>query len=253
VNFIRNPEQRKLLENKNVLLVGCGSMGSALSEMLVRAGVGNLTLIDPENLAPENLVRHMLTQKDLGRPKVEAMKERLLEINPECAVTARQEDFRTVTTLDTFDLVLSAADSYQCESHLNYLSWQRKIPAVYTGCWAEARAGEILYVVPDQTPCYECFASFRQHQEISQDVEKYSDPEHDKTRVPGQAGLWPRILIVCGFTFEVILGIFTRSLDDPTLWLVGITDPDLCVGITKARVKMGCAICDESKIEELTA
>ncbi|MCL4402226.1 MAG: ThiF family adenylyltransferase, partial [Acidobacteria bacterium] len=61
----RNPRERELLERTRISIIGCGSFGSALADMLVRAGVGRLTLIDPEPLAAENLGRHMLTGKDV--------------------------------------------------------------------------------------------------------------------------------------------------------------------------------------------
>src|SRR5437867_8391247 len=79
--FARNPREHEVLSGKHVAVIGCGSFGSAIAEMLARAGIGQLTLIDPDVLSAENLGRHVLTQKDLGRPKVEALRERLLAIN----------------------------------------------------------------------------------------------------------------------------------------------------------------------------
>jgi hypothetical protein len=217
--------------------------------MLVRAGVGRLALIDPEKLEPENLVRHMLTAKNLGVPKVEAMRNRLWEINTECEIEISASEFETCAPCD---LIVSAADSYRCESMINRISLETKTPAIYPGCWGEAKTGEILYVIPGKTPCYQCFAAFRAYQEIPDDPRKYADPDFDDTRVLGQAGLWPRILIICGFAFEVILGMFNSTLTGGTLWLVNIADPELPMGVTRCRVQDGCAVCDVNKIAELT-
>src|SRR5690606_1733286 len=65
------------LANKHVVLVGAGSLGSQVAMQLARAGVGRLTLIDPDILNAENLGRHVLGIDDLGRYKVDAMRDRL--------------------------------------------------------------------------------------------------------------------------------------------------------------------------------
>lgn len=235
--------------------------------MLVRAGIGRLTLIDPETLAPENIGRHLLTLKDLGRSKVEAMRERLLTIHPDCAISAwpvpfehyfaqleRPEDTRT-----RFDLIVSSVDSYRCESLINGFALAEKIPAVYPGCWGPASLGEILYVVPGMTACYECFAAFRSNVVIPADARKYTDPDFDDTRAPGQPGLWANILVIAGIAFQVILGLLglrPEVIDhEHTLWLANVSDYDLPfrpLAVTFAKVKRGCAVCDESLVGDLT-
>jgi molybdopterin/thiamine biosynthesis adenylyltransferase len=263
--FARNPKEHESLSTKHVIVVGCGSVGSAVCEMLVRAGLGKLTLIDPETLAPENIGRHLLTQRDLGRPKVEAMKDRLLGINPECNISARpvtfEEQICASKNLEEAmpDLVVSCVDSYRCESLINGFALEKGIPAVYIGCWGPAALGEILYVVPGKTACYECFAAFRKNVEIPADARKYTDPDFDDTRVPGQPGLWANILTISGISFQVILGLFALRPEvidcEHTLWLANISDYDSAfspLAVTFARVKKGCAICDESLVEELT-
>jgi len=276
--FARNPNEYAVLSKKSVELVGCGSVGSAVAEMLVRAGVGTLTLTDPEALAPENLGRHLLTDRDLGRPKVEAMRERLCAINPACDIRTHATEFERTApapsgsvfggtiepdrgsdaVLDS-DVIVSCVDSYRCESLINGRSLARSIPAVYIGCWGAASVGEILYVVPGKTGCYECFGSFREKAEIPADPRKYSDPDFDDTRVSGQPGLWANILVTSGIGFQVILGLLglrPQVIDhEHTLWLVNISDYDSALqplAVTFAKVKRGCAVCDESLVSTLT-
>jgi len=79
--------------------------------MLVRTGIGSLTLIDPERLDAENIARHILTQKDLGKPKVEAIRERLIDINSECKINVHFGRYEEV--LSKADLLVSGADSYR--------------------------------------------------------------------------------------------------------------------------------------------
>ena len=56
----------------------------------------------------------------------------------------------------------------------------------------------MYWVIPGKTACYECFASFRkQNTQIPNDPRKYTDPNFDAERVPGQPGLWANILAIC--------------------------------------------------------
>lgn len=75
------PEKNK----SRIHIVGCGSVGSTVAENLVRCGVTKLTLWDFDKVEPHNLVNQMFRQCDINKPKVEALREILLEINPEAA------------------------------------------------------------------------------------------------------------------------------------------------------------------------
>jgi len=220
--------------------------------MLVRTGIGELTLIDPERLDPENIARHILTQKDLGKPKVEAIRRRLIEINSECKINIHFKRFEEVLT--RADLLVSCADSYRCESVINNVSLQYKIPAVYPGCWGAATTGEIYYVIPEKTPCYECYNAFRTKADIPADARKYTDLDFDDTRVPGQPGIWANILVISGVAFHVIMGVFQNTLPKQNLWLMNLTGEHLQpFALTYGRVKKGCPVCNESLLEELSA
>ena len=103
----------------HVLVVGVGGVGSWCAEALVRTGVGRLTLVDDDEVAPSNLNRQCpATVRTIGRPKVEAMRERLLEINPSCKVEARAERFEKADGLGGYSLVVDAIDSVDCKAEL---------------------------------------------------------------------------------------------------------------------------------------
>ena len=77
------------LKAARVVIVGLGAVGSYAAEALARAGVGHLRLVDFDEIRPTNLNRQLLAlHSTLGRPKVEVARERLLDINPRCAVEA---------------------------------------------------------------------------------------------------------------------------------------------------------------------
>lgn len=269
--FARNPREAAHLGTKHIGFIGCGSVGGALVLMGARAGVGKFTLVDPDVLSLPNVGRHFLSRENVGQHKVKGIKRLVKAVNPRAEVHAIAKDF---TELDPegfvggrkLDLLVASTDSFDCQSAVNELSLEKNIPAVYVGCWGEARVGETLYVIPGRTPCFECFAGFRRGTAPLPvgDPRRYTDPDFDDTRLPGQAGLWPNILTICGIAFQVILALLDpegdrgRNLIDyeRTLFLVNVSaydSPLQPLAVTFGRVKKGCAICDESKLGELGA
>lgn len=79
------------LANKHVAVVGCGAVGSRVAEQLVLSGVGELTLVDPEVLEPDNLFRHVLGGEFCGRYKAQALAEALVRRLPQIKATSVTE------------------------------------------------------------------------------------------------------------------------------------------------------------------
>ena len=258
--FARNPEEAEQLSRKHVAIIGCGSGGSALAAMTLRAGIGRFTLVDPDSLALENIGRHMLTRSDVGEPKVVGIRRMIQDLNPRAEVETINGKFADLAAEP--DLLIAATDSFACESAVNDYSLRHGVPAVYGGCWGEASVGEILYVIPGKTPCYECYAGFRRSTvHIPANLAKYTDPDFDATEMPGQEGLWANILVITGVMFQVVLGLLDPKSNrnmlidfEHTLLLVNVSQfgCDLQpLAVTFGKVKKGCAICDASKLAEL--
>jgi hypothetical protein len=267
--FSRNPREHEALSDKMLVFVGVGSVGSTLAAMAARAGVGRFLLIDPDVFEPENICRHLCDLSDCGKLKVEAVSERILRVNPEAIVGALPLDLRKtdlsgmLPQLNKNALLVASTDSFACQSMVNNLSLEHNIPAVYVSCWGEAAVGEILYVMPRETACFECYAGFRREsEEISlDDPRKYTDPDFDQTKVPAQAGLGPNIQIICGYAFRVILAMLSPEaghakeiLDNTrTLFLVNVADfqsPLPLWAASPATVQRGCGVCDPSLLME---
>ncbi len=70
-------------DDARIHIVGCGSVGSTLAENLARCGVTKMTLWDFDTVEAHNIVNQMFRQEDVGKPKVEALKDILMDINPE--------------------------------------------------------------------------------------------------------------------------------------------------------------------------
>src|SRR3989449_2530953 len=257
--FARNPKEAERLSHKHLAIIGCGSGGSALASMAARSGIGRFSLVDPDALALENVGRHMLSRADVGKPKAQGLKGMIERVNPAAEVEAICGKFEDLAQKP--DLIIAATDSFACESAVNAYSLRENVPAVYGGCWGEASVGEILYVVPGRTPCYECYAGFRRKVDIPADARKYTDPDFDSTKVPGQAGLWANILIITGVMFQVARGLLDPENDraqlidyEHTLLLVNVSSYGANLqplAVTFGKVKRGCAVCDESKLAEL--
>lgn len=109
------------LTQARVILFGVGGVGGWCAEALVRSGIGHLTIVDPDNVDVTNINRQLpATTKTVGRPKVEVLRERLLEINPLCEVTALQERYSLGADfqLDSYDVIIDAIDSLTDKANL---------------------------------------------------------------------------------------------------------------------------------------
>ena len=101
---------------KRVIIFGVGGVGSWCAESLVRSGITHLTIVDSDRVCITNINRQLMaTSKTVGQVKVEALKERLLSINPQAEITALQQIF-TAKTADSFDIgsydyIIDAIDS----------------------------------------------------------------------------------------------------------------------------------------------
>lgn len=119
------------LKAAHVLVVGVGGVGSWCAEALVRTGVGAITIMDDDLVAESNVNRQCpATSLTIGSPKTEAMKARLLSINPNCVVEARQERFERFDGQWKYDLIVDAIDSVGCKAELILGATERGIPIV---------------------------------------------------------------------------------------------------------------------------
>ncbi len=91
----------------SILVIGAGSLGSAVADSLCRAGALNLAIMDGEALNTGNLVRHVLTMADIGHNKAEAMARMLNSISPNASVAAMPFQFAANTGADTAALIRS--------------------------------------------------------------------------------------------------------------------------------------------------
>ena len=112
-------EAMALLDRRSVIVFGVGGVGSWCAESLVRTGLRHLTIVDCDRVAASNVNRQLMaTTATIGEVKVEALRRRLLQINPAAEVTAVERVFSEATLADFFpdggqpyDYVIDAIDS----------------------------------------------------------------------------------------------------------------------------------------------
>lgn len=120
-------DMMRILGSRRVIILGVGGVGSWCAESLIRSGIGHLTIVDPDRVCESNINRQLMaTTRNLGEPKVEVLRERLMAINPDADITAVQMPFNADTAgsfnLGSYDFVIDAIDSLKDKILLIHLA-----------------------------------------------------------------------------------------------------------------------------------
>ena len=123
------------LAASHVMVFGIGGVGSFTVEALARSGVGNLTLIDDDCICLTNINRQLhATTQTIGRSKVEVMKERLLDINPQARVTVIQKFYLPENAEEFFatncDYIVDAIDTVTAKIDLIVRAQSKGVPVI---------------------------------------------------------------------------------------------------------------------------
>ncbi len=151
--------QERLLASR-VLLVGCGALGASHAEMLARAGVGKLRIVDRDFVEFTNLQRQTLfKESDAAErlPKAIAAKTRIAEINSEIEVEAIIADVNhsnVESLIKDCDLVLDGTDNFQIRYLLNDACVKNGKTWIYGA--AVSSYGTTMTIIPGETPCLRC-------------------------------------------------------------------------------------------------
>lgn len=114
----------KKLEDANIFVAGCGGVGSFVIEALARAGIGSLTIVDMDVVDVSNINRQLVAlHRTVGMAKVEVMKKRVADINPECKVNSQETFINPENTSDLltqykYDYVIDAIDTLNAKVNL---------------------------------------------------------------------------------------------------------------------------------------
>jgi molybdopterin/thiamine biosynthesis adenylyltransferase/rhodanese-related sulfurtransferase len=151
-------EGQKRLKGARVLCVGAGALGAPLGLYLAAAGVGRLGLVDFDTVELSNLQRQILySSSDVGRPKVEAARERLLGLNPEVEVVTHAEKLTSENALELigqYDLVADGSDNFPTRYLVNDACVLLGKPLVHGSIYQFA--GQVSVFDARRGPCYRC-------------------------------------------------------------------------------------------------
>jgi len=151
--------QQRLLDSR-VLLVGAGALGASHAEMLARAGVGRLRIVDRDFVEFTNLQRQTLYKEQDATdrlPKAVAAKRRIAEINSEIIVEEQVADVNNSNVgslIDGCDIVIDGTDNFQVRYVVNDACVKHNTPWIYGA--AVSSYGTTMTVIPSETPCLRC-------------------------------------------------------------------------------------------------
>jgi hypothetical protein len=202
---------------KKVAILGCGSVGSTVAELLARGGIESFLLVDPDEVSAANLSRGVYTADQVGVPKVHALGDRLRAIAPDARVTrhagALGQDAADV--LADVDLAVLASDDPAAEAWHSHVIYDAGIPYVSAKLFAKADAGEIALVVPEEnTACLACATG------ITHGQRERGAGNYGTGRLEGEPALGSDVAAVAARASKVALAVLHRGAPGPlTEWL----------------------------------
>lgn len=128
-------ENIEILKEKHIIIFGLGGVGSYTAEALARAGIGALTVIDRDTVSLSNINRQLYAlHSTVGKPKVEVAKERILDINPCCKVTAIEKFYLPENaeefSFENIDYIIDAIDNVSAKLDIIKRAKAAQIPVI---------------------------------------------------------------------------------------------------------------------------
>ncbi|MGA2033974.1 MAG: ThiF family adenylyltransferase [Thermoguttaceae bacterium] len=148
------------LSGGRALLCGCGALGSTAANILVRAGVGMLRIVDRDFVELSNLQRQTLFDESdaaAGVPKAVAAAEKLRAVNSSVTVEPIVADVHSGNVeqlCQGIDLILDGTDNFETRFLLNDAAVRHDLPWIYGGCVGDE--GQTMTILPGETPCLAC-------------------------------------------------------------------------------------------------
>jgi sulfur carrier protein ThiS adenylyltransferase len=148
------------LQKAHAIILGLGALGSSIAEMLVRAGIGNITIVDRDYVEWSNLQRQILYTEEDARnkfPKAIAAKNRLQQINSDVKINSFIADITSQNIEDFIkdkSVILDATDNFETRMVINDAAIKHSIPFIFGACVASY--GLTFPIIPNKTPCLHC-------------------------------------------------------------------------------------------------
>lgn len=170
-----------VLSDKTVLFIGLGTGGAHAAIELAKCGVGHFILVDRDRLSVGNVVRHPGGVSQVGRYKVNVVRDLIHEKNPDADVLMHPVEL-THQNRDAIKELVSKADVVICGTDnrvskllINRLCVEANVIAVYGGAFRRAYGGQVLRVRPKRSPCHECFVAAMPDEASDVEISSISD------------------------------------------------------------------------------
>lgn len=232
----RNIPKSKTLAGKRIALVGCGTIGGYLSDMLVKAGAGTcggkLTLVDFDGLLPQNIGRHRLGFPDLLLNKADAMAKELKRLAPGAEVYALPVDVRQAQ-LGQLDLLIDATGE---ESLGHWLSGRYRAPTPMLSVWIEGPGTAVRALLRTNASgaCYRCLWHSNRRGELRSTL----DPLHTILAGHGCEGLY------VPFPASVSVQAASLGAEMALDWVNGVHSPSLRTRLIDQAHQLATPDCD---------
>ena len=154
-------EKMERLRKAHILVVGVGGVGAYAAEMICRAGVGRMTIVDADTVQSTNINRQLpALHSTIGERKAEGLARRFKDINPELqlkvlSVYLKDENIPALLDADSYDFIVDAIDTISPKCYLIYNAWQRNLKIVSSmGAGAKSDITQIRFA--DLWETYHC-------------------------------------------------------------------------------------------------
>jgi hypothetical protein len=205
------------LADRSVLIIGAGSVGSYLAEVLARSGVGAFTIVDPDEVEAVNVGRSAFRVADVGLGKAFAAAEVVLAINPGARVgvlAARHEDVDLGSLVAEADLVVVATDDPEAQARVGHFAYRAGRPAVFPGLYQGAHGGEVI-IAADGTACFGCATGgVRADLQETGSGDVVGRTDYGTGRLVAEPGLLADVHHVAAVAAKVALGLLHAPDDD---------------------------------------
>jgi len=213
-----------LMLKKCAVMIGSGSVGSFIAMELARSGVGKFVLCDTDILEIHNICRHQCGFDDLGRYKVDAVRDKILNINPKAEVIVFKKVIQRVPMdellpyLGVDSIVIGTGDNrassaWACDK----LAIPTNTSFVTACCWTRAFAGEIMYWTPGKKlPCYQCALGELIDDERPDSHAEYFGSDNEAESLAFEPGVAVDIDFVSVIATKLILDLINKNNPDYT-------------------------------------
>lgn len=226
-----------LLGRVKVLIIGCGSGGGSLALQLAMSGIQNFTLIDKDSLEPENIIRHVCGRRFIGKKKVDALEEILLDRNPKINIKKLDEDILYSNSLESqikgHDIVGLATDNEPSRYLVNEICVRNKIPFVVARVFTRGIGGEVFSYQPEIGGCLACLEMVLERSQYRQGIKEIdlaSEEERELmygmeiAEIKDSPGLNVDISFITAFHTRFVLDAIAATLPERPKYMQAIPD-----------------------------